>query len=65
MSFQCKICGIQSEQKEVLNSHMQMFHTKIQCVQCDYEAIGEKDLKYHADVTHKLKHVVNTENGSN
>ena len=65
MSFQCKICGIQSEQKEVLNSHMQMFHTKIQCVQCDYEAIGEKDLKYHAYVNHKLTHVDNTKIGSN
>ena len=51
--FDCKTCGALFENIGDVNEHTKMFHAKYKCIQCDYSAIGDRDLKYHVQVTHK------------
>ena len=51
--FDCKTCGAKFQNTGDVNEHSKMFHAKYKCIQCDYSAIGDRDLKYHAQVTHK------------
>ena len=53
MKIHCKTCGSLFDHKEKMKEHIEMFHENQQCETCEYEAIGSKDLKYHAKVAHK------------
>ena len=49
---QCNLCGSKFINENCVNTHKDDMHTKISCQNCDYDAIGKIDLKYHKKYYH-------------
>ena len=45
--FNCNACGALFNSQEELRKHSVMFHMKMKCMNCNYEAFDEKSLQYH------------------
>ena len=46
-TFQCNSCGALFMENHLLNNHKNNFHKQTKCKNCQYEALGLTDLKYH------------------
>ena len=53
--FDCKVCGQLFATFQHKKTHTQMFHERIKCKQCVYEAFGESGLKEHRRTTHQMR----------
>ena len=51
--FDCKVCGQLFKTSDHRKGHTEMFHEKIQCTQCNYDAFGKSGLKEHVRVSHQ------------
>ena len=51
--YQCKKCGLKTNNQEDLEKHEDYVHVETKCVLCDYETFGTRDLKSHKRREHK------------
>ena len=49
---QCDFCSKIMKTKNELQNHVKLFHTRMNCDQCDYLSFGEYDLKLHIKSVH-------------